>query len=258
MPVDARDVETKISNLNVRHEDSMTNFERKLVEEGKEKPIYIYNVSTIHEHQQNHGGQLGTVVIRKREYGAQVSEPTIIPGVVPRRYDSGFGKLKWMIEDGLDIAMDLCGCDPKYPSPENTNRDLTKFGVFLIRKPFESLTKSEQAKVLAEANKHYERKLRALVLQADHYHTAPTVDNIDPKSFISPIHHDGLSALNEILRSRGQAEETRQWAGVAYRVAQAAMKDCTFCGKPMPADKPKCPNCHEVVDQAQYDKLKKA
>lgn len=256
MPVDARDVETKISNLNVRHEDSMTNFERKLVEEGKEKPIYIYNVSTIHEHQQNHGGQLGTVVIRKREYGTQVSEPTIVPGVVPRRYDSGFGKLKWMIEDGLDIAMDLCGCDPKYPSPENTNRDLTKFGVFLIRKPFESLTKPEQTKVLTEANKHYERKLRALVLQADNYHTGSPVDGIDPKKFITAIHHEALTALNEVLHSRAQAEEKRPWSGITYNT-QAAMKDCTFCGKPMPADKPKCPSCREVVDQAQYDKLKK-
>lgn len=271
MPVSATDVEQKISRLNERRDEQMTEFEQRQMDEGAKSPVYIYNVSKIHQHDQNHGGQLGTVRIAKCEPGKQVSEPAIINGVVARRYDAGFGKRRWMLEDGMDIAMDLCQCNPKYPS-ENSRNNLLNYGVFITRAPFEELVEKregetdpqyqrrlekEQTKILAAPIAAYEKKLRSLVLEADRFHSSPKADGApDPKIYIVNIHLDALNALNEILVTRGQAEEKRPWAPVGYK-GGLAQKDCKFCGRPMPSDKPKCPTCGEIVDQELYDKMKK-
>lgn len=271
MPVSATDVEQKISRLNERRDEQMSEFEARQVDEGAKNPIHIYNVSKIDQHDQNHGGQLGTKRIERCESGQQVSKPTLVDGVVARRYDAGFGKRRWMLEDGMDIAMDLCGCNPKYPS-ENANNNLLNYGVFISRRPFEELVErregetdpqyqrrleKEQTKILVAPMAAYEKKLRSRILEADRYHSTPKADGSpDPKTFIVQIHLDALNALNEMIVTRGQAEETRPWAPVGYKTG-ASQKDCRFCGRLMPFDKPKCPTCGEIVDQELYDKMKK-
>jgi hypothetical protein len=113
----------------------LTKAQQRQVNESK--PVYIYNVSTIHRWDRFQG-QLGTLTIPKREPGEVVSKPLVIPGAVARFYDKGFGKMEAFIDEGMDVAEDICGCSTQYPA-ESSSNNLTKYGVFLLVRPFEEL-----------------------------------------------------------------------------------------------------------------------
>jgi hypothetical protein len=246
-------VRDKLSQLNKRRMDGLTKFERRAIEEGEENPIYIYNVSTIDEWARFQG-QLGTLTIPKCEPGKQVSKPLIIPGCIPRRYDAGFGRYKWFLDTGMDVAQDICGCSKEYPA-ETANNNLTNFGVFITTKLWEELSEKQQKQLLygtpdePGAVSKYEEKLRQRVLEADNFHIQ------NHSNWVVKIHHQALAALNDILEQRGMEREKRPWATVDYGTKKKTV-DCPYCGSPNKPDVPKCANCHEIIDQALYKKLK--
>ena len=226
----------------------LTKFEKQQIEEGEKHPVYIYNVSSIDEWPRFQG-QLGTLTIQKCAAGEKVSKPLIIPGCIPRRYDAGFGRYKWFLDAGMDVAEDICGCSKEYPA-ESSNNNLTNFGVFITTEAFEDISEKQQADLLSVAHAKYEEKLRVRVLEADNFHMQ------NHGNWIVRIHHQALSALNDLLEQRGMEREKRPWATVDYGTKRKTV-DCPFCGSPNKPDVPKCANCHEVIDSELYEKLKK-
>lgn len=223
----------------------------QLKNQADAKPIFIYNVGTIsfcglpYAGHAPYQGQLGTVVIPMREEGERVSKPYKVQGKIFRWYDKGLGRKEAFEEEGLSVAMDICGCDPEYPAP-SLNNNLTTYGVFITQAPFEELKKAEQEKLLEQAMGKFIEKLRELILRADQMHAGSDQE----KKGIGQIHRDALIAFN---RETGSKEE-RPWAPVRY---SAKSIDCSFCGHANKPEIAKCANCHEIIDQALYDQLKK-
>jgi len=214
----------------------------QLKNQAEAKPVYIYNVGTIsfcglpYAGHAPFQGQLGTVVIPLREEGERISKPYKLQGKIFRWYDKGLGRKEAFEEEGMDVAMDICGCDPEYPAP-SLNNNLTTYGVFITRSLFEDLKKGEQEKLLDEATGKYVEKLRELILRADQMHAGSN----EEKKGIGQIHRDALNAYNQITRSK----EERPWAPVRYT---AKSVDCEYCGH---ANKPgiaTCFNCHKIID----------
>jgi hypothetical protein len=240
-PSDA--VNQQMRKLNKGRTQPLTRFQQKQISEAK--PVYIYNVSTIHKWERFQG-QLGTVVIPKCDEGERVSKPYIVKGVIARWYDKGLGRKEAFLEEGLEVAEDIVGCSKEYPV-ENLNNNLMTFGVFITRKPFEELSQREQDRVLEEATEKYINKLRDIILQADGLYAGD--DN--SKKGIGSIHREALRAFNQIEGSK----EDRPWAPVRHA---AKSVDCPFCGISNKPHVAKCANCHEIINQELYDKLKKA
>lgn len=243
-----KEVNQELGKLNKGRRYELTKYQQRQIDEAK--PFYIYNVSTIHEWPKFQG-QLGTLVIPKCKSGEEVSTPLRIPGAVARWYDKGLGRKEVFIEDGREIAEDICGCSKEYPA-ESSNNNLTNFGVFITDRLFEELPKKEQEKILGEAQEKFILKLRELMLEADNYHSAEAT-----KRFVGKIHVAALEAFNEITGS----EERRPWAMVKGS-KQTAVKtvptaDCPFCGHPNKAGVPKCANCKDVINKEAYEALKK-
>src|ERR1700722_8901337 len=105
-------VNAQMQKLNKGRSQPLTRFQQKQIQEAK--PVYIYNVSTIHRWERFQG-QLGTVVIPKCEEGQKVSKPYIVKGVIARWYDKGLGRKEAFLEEGIEVAEDICGCSREYP-----------------------------------------------------------------------------------------------------------------------------------------------
>lgn len=233
-------VSSEMRRLNKSRFTPMNKFQRQISEQAK--PIYIYNVSPIHEWAKPQG-QLGTVMIQKREKGQLVSKPYIVPGVVNRWYDKGLGRKELFQESGIDVAQDICGCSTEYPV-ENSNNNLMNFGVFITDRPFEELPKKKQEELLDAANERLRAKLAAIVLEADQYWAGPT----QQKGWIAKIHREALTALNEMDGTK----EDRPWAPIRHAEKK---DDCKFCGSAIKPGVVVCPNCRNVLDEERYAKM---
>lgn len=253
MPVTAPEsarVNERISQMNRRTFAKLTPFEQKQVEAGLKKPIYIYNVSSVHQWARFQG-QLGTLTIKKRIPPAVVSEPLVIPGVVARRYDHGLGRFDVMLEEGQDIAEDVCGCSSSFPS-ENQANNLLLYGVFIVgnehgNRPFEELGKRTQEELLDGAYKRLRAKLSSMVLQADQWWEG--IPEPRYKALIGTVHRDALRALNEMTG----ATDSRPWSTINY---SKTTEQCPFCGTQNVPGVALCLNCKEVINRELYEKLK--
>jgi hypothetical protein len=239
-----REVNAELNKLNKGKRYELTKYQQRQINDSE--PFYIYNVSPIHEWPKFQG-QLGTLTIRKRAAKEQVSEPLIIPGAIARWFDKGLGRKEVFIEDGREVAEDICGCSKEYPA-ESANNNLTNFGVFILDKPFEELEEEERATVLFEANAKLIAKLRGLMLEADNYH----IGTPQQRAWISPIHHAAMHAFNDLTGSN----EKRPWATIGASVS-AQKASCQFCGSVVNLGVVKCPSCNEVIDAEGYAALKK-
>lgn len=236
----AQPVEDKLRQLNKRGSFPLTKFQQKQIDDAS--PIYIYNVSPIHEWPRFQG-QLGTLTIRKKPADAELSEPLIVPGIVPRRFDKGLGRQEWFLDSGMEVAEDICGCSKEYPA-ESANNNLLNFGVFITTEPFAELTKKEQEKILDAANLKLDAKLRQLILEADQFASQKH------ENWIADIHRAALQALNEMT----DGQEERPWAPIRTTKRNVA---CQFCGVNNKAGVAKCANCHEIIDHELYERLTK-
>lgn len=233
-------VNQQMAKLNKSRQQPLTRFQQKQIAESK--PVYIYNVSTIHRWDKFQG-QLGTVVIPKRLEGERVSQPYVVKGVIARWYDKGLGRKEAFLEEGFEVAEDVVGCSKEYPV-EAQNNNLENFGVFITREPFEDLPKKEQERLLLAANDKLLSKLRDIVLEADRFWAGPT----QQKAWIGDIHRAALNAVNQLEGSK----EDRPWAPIRHT---ARSVDCQFCGTSNKPGVAKCANCHEIVDVELYAKL---
>lgn len=230
-------VAAELQKMNRNRAQPLTKFQQQQIAEAK--PVFIYNVSPIHEWRKPQG-QLGTVVIPKREKGERVSKPYSLRGAVPRWYDKGLGRKEVFIESGIEIAEDICGCSQEFPV-DTPNNNLTNFGVFITLQPFDELPKKEQDKLLDDANAKLMICLRKLVLEADLLHPAT------PK-WVGQIHRDALNALNELEGTK----EQRPWAPISH--AERG-EDCKFCGSKVKIGIVVCPTCRNVLDEEKYAKM---
>lgn len=237
-------VHQRMGQLNRSSNRPLTKFEQREMARGGQ--IYIYNVSSTYYFEKAHP-QLGNVRIPARKEDQQVSDPYIVPGTVMRRYDKGFGRKEPFLEDGMEVAQDVCGCHPEYPSESPTN-NLTNFGVFITRKPFEELSNKEQTALLRDAVDKLLKRLAVTILEADNWWQGIPAPMY--KNFIAQVHHKALAEHNEITN----AKEERPWSTVKRT---AASVDCQFCGSPVKPGKPKCPTCGEIVDQKLYEEMTK-
>lgn len=235
------DAEKALAKMNPKKSFPLTDRQKREIQNSGF--IYIYNVSPIHEWPVSHQ-QLGTLTIRRRDWDAIVSEPLTLPGVVARQFDKGFGRYEWMLDDGMEVAEDICKCSKKYPLPDDSNADLTKYGVFILDKPFEKLSDRERGRVIEEATEKFLEKCRQLILLADQYHSQQN------GKYIAEIHRQALKALNHLT----DGKDERPWAPITISEKR---QDCPFCGHKNKTGIAKCANCHEIIDQQLYDKLKK-
>jgi hypothetical protein len=223
----------------------------QLKNQADAKPIFIYNVGTIsfcglpYAGHAPYQGQLGTVVIPMRGDGERVSKPYKVQGKIFRWYDKGLGRKEAFEEEGMDVAMDICGCDPEYPAP-SLNNNLTTYGVFITRAPFEELKKAEQESLIDQATNKFIEKLRELILRADQMHAGSDQE----KKGIGQIHRDALTAYN---REAGSKEE-RPWAPVRY---SAKSVDCQWCGFSNKPGFPICANCKGVINPELHAEMEK-
>lgn len=253
----------------------LTPFERKQIEEGQNNPIFVYNVSPVHEWARNQG-QLGVIAIRKRPWAEKFSDPAVVPGVTVRWARLGVtDQLQPFIESGQEIADDVCGLSPTY-DVAHPNRDLSNFGVFLSKRPFvitqnvmdhlpqarqaefrkskEAIAEylipeEEQKELLSVATEKLILRLQATILEADNYFDGGP----EQRKFVhhgGNLYRDSLKAFNQIT---GQ-KVTRPWTTQA---AMEAMQSCEFCGSQVKPGLAKCPNCKEIIDATLYEKLKK-
>ena len=268
----ATSVQKVMAAHNKRGRRPLTPFEAKQLSDGEENPVYIYNTSPIHRWSRPQG-QLGTIVISPRKWDAVVSDPAIVKGAVVRWYKSGLGAEQPFIEGGLEIAQDVCGMTGG-PSTEVThlNTNLERYGVFLSAKPFEAehlpeskrrrlaqadkdagrklleeylVPKLEQKRLISEAQQHLIVDLQSRILEADNWH----MGGIEQRKFIGAWHRDCLKAFNYITGKK----ESRPWASI---ILDDALEACIFCGNMNKQGLPKCPNCHEIINQAAYERLK--
>jgi hypothetical protein len=240
-------VNSELSRLNNRRRTKLTKFQEHELEEGQKHPVYIYNVSPIHRWDR-YQGQLGTLVINKCDDGQRVSEPLIIPGCIVRYFDKGFGKQEAMIEGGMEIAEDICGCSKEYP-PDSPTSNLTNYGVFILQKPIDEYPEKKQLEFINEALQKLIPQLQLRIQEADQWWQgvpAPVY-----KGLIVSIHRDALRLYNELTGSK----EERPWATIRYQ--GKATEECKFCGFANRSGVVKCQNCHEILDTEQYEKLKK-
>jgi hypothetical protein len=235
-------VNQRMSSLNRSTHRPLTKFEQREIAAGGK--IYIYNISSTYYFEKTHP-QLGNVRINPRKEGSPVSDPYVIPGTVMRRYDKGFGRKEPFLEDGMEVAMDVCGCHPEYP-PEGATNNLTNFGVIIVRKPWEDLSKTEAARLLADAQEKLLTRLRLTILEADNWSQGIPAQLY--KSLIGPVHHKALAEYNQITNSK----EERPWSTVRKT---AASLDCQWCGSPVKPSVPLCPNCHRVVNEKLFKEL---
>ena len=133
-------VNAQMQKLNKGRQQPLTRSQLK--NQAEAKPVYIYNVSTIHRWERFQG-QLGTVVIPKCEEGERVSKPYKVAGKIFRWYDKGLGRKEAFEEEGLDVAEDICGSSKEYPV-ESLNNNLTTFGVFITHALLEDLPKKSR------------------------------------------------------------------------------------------------------------------
>lgn len=234
------EVNERMKKLNSRHIDALNQFDKRALEEGEKHPVFIYNVSPIWEHRKFQG-QLGTIHIKKCAAGQKVSEPVKIPGVVVRFYDHGLGRKDKFLETGMEIAQDICSCNPEYPA-ENANNNLTNFGVFLTDEPLESFDPEDAAEMVRQALAKHDAKVREIVLEADQRWASN--DPMMRKSIVE-IHHDCLEYLGE----------ERPWSFA--RGKKVSSSECPFCGSAIKPNVVKCPTCSEVVDKERYQAMKK-
>lgn len=235
-------VQSRMAQLNRTSSRALTKFERDAI--AKSSPIYIYNVSPIH-HWDRPQGQLGTLRIHARKEGEVVSQPTVVPGVVTRRYDRGFGRREPFQESGMEVAMDVCGCHPEYPAESSAN-NLTNFGVFITEKPFEDYKPAEQNAFIDKASAKLVERLRTMILEADNWWQgvpAPVY-----KGLIGDIHRKALAALNDLTG----AKEDRPWAPVR---GTKITEDCRFCGSAVKPGIVVCPTCSNVLDIERYEEM---
>jgi hypothetical protein len=223
----------------------MTPFERKQVEEGKLRPVYIYNVSPCHEWFVNQG-QLGTKHIEKRELSKLVSNPLVIDGVIARQYDKGLGKKGWHLEDGIDIAEDICQSSNKYPAGDR-NSNLTNWGVFILNN--EEFDGRSHKHLVQQATDKLIATCQVFIQQASQYHEgipAPIY-----KGLIGPGHKNCLIAYNAITGSKLEYP----WASSAVSIT--SQEDCRFCGGTNKLGVAVCFHCKNVLDKAKYEALLK-
>lgn len=250
----------------------LTPFERKQIEDGEQNPYYIYNVSPIHEWHRPQG-QLGTIHIPKRKWGETISIPAVIRGVVVRWVKKSLQAEDPFIEGGLEIAMDICGVSER-GDVTHPNSNLTKYGVVISDKPFDVeylpegkrrqiatassdnesrkfiaeflCPKSKQKEIIAEANQKLLAALQERILEADNWHNGGP----EARKFIHPFHRECLRAFIEITGRK----ETRPWAEISMG---ETLESCPFCTTQVKPGTAKCPTCHEIINNAAYEQLKK-
>jgi hypothetical protein len=249
----------------------LTPFERKNIEEGRLNPIYLYNVSPIHEWPRPQG-QLGTITIPKRKWNEQVSVPALIPGVIVRWVRKGITSEEPFIEGGMDIAEDICGCSPRYDIT-HPNSNLTRYGVFISTRPFDVeylpdekrrklgaaskvageqllqeflVPQHKQKEMIAEATVKLVDELQARILEADNWYQGSP----EQRRYISQLHRDCLRAFNEITNKK----ESRPWATITMG---DTMETCKWCGNVQKPGLPLCANCKNIINKAAHDAVKK-
>lgn len=237
MPSNVADrVQTETRENNRYPTQPLSKSEQKTLAESLEKFVYIYNVSKIDQFTVK--APMGHIIIAKCERGKQLSEPCKIPAKVRRRDFNGVRFMEWL-EDGLEMAQDLCQCSPDYVAGDPAN-NLTSYGVFITEKPFEELSKSEQFRILGEATTKYKARIKALVLQGDEL-----ARNVVTEKFVGPIHRAAFA-------ESGEKAEKHPWAGFDDKTEGV---DCIYCGFANKPGVPKCANCKEILNPELYRKL---
>lgn len=263
-------VQSAMQDKNRAKRRPLTPFERQTIESGEINPIYIYNVSPIHEWARPQG-QLGTVVIPKRGWKDTISSPRVIKGAIVRWVSKGLS-IEPFIEGGQEVAEDVCGCSPRYDGT-HPNSNLTRYGVFMTHKPFDveflpdakrkalsaapTAAKAkelkeewiapahEQKQLISEATTKLIEELQFTILTADNWHQSGP----QQRQFIGEWHRLNLRAFNEITGRK----ESRPWSTI---LMGENMMACGFCGNMGKPGLAKCPNCKEILNVEAYNKLK--
>jgi hypothetical protein len=172
----------------------------------------------------------------------KLSEPLIINHSYVRTF-AGEGKLQPYIDYGEDIAEDICGCSSLYPPDLNSNKDLTKKGVFIVYgKRFEECSEEEQNELLAKAEMGHRDVCREKVVHGDQLHeTAKTKGG---RGGPLEVHRQCANYLH----SRGFLD----LSNIPWVINRAAVyktpdvqKDCVHCYSKINAKASTCPICRK-------------
>ena len=227
VPGKVKEVYGKLTN---RTRDPIPEMVQKLADE---KPVYLFSVSPWINKRRL--GTIGLKIILPCLEGKEYGEALVIPGLVFQPYPQSETSDKIVTEEGLKIATEILGLGA-HNSPSNS---LVPRGVGICHQwpP----TKQE---IAAARKAFHEGELAKLIREAD---TATAQGPKASEDTIRARHHEAAAILK-------LSAADHPWMGRTQ--AAAEREECKFCGEPMRKGLPKCPNCKEVVNQAEYDKLK--
>jgi hypothetical protein len=219
----------------------LTKFERDALRQPV-GVIYVYNVSPIFKWHKDFPG-LGPMNLQPRREDQRVSDPIEIIDRLVRGFDGGNGIRRLMVENPRDIVEDFLCCSPEFPGRQENN--LTRYGCFFLEDtPLDELPQDEQEKILDAAELEHRNRLHEKVGDAD------ALQNTQFRVCIGEIHRKAALYLHKV----GDIAELPDW--VQRRSKLNTTDECRFCGYDNKRGIPKCRNCHEVLDQEAYDRLK--
>lgn len=201
---------------------------------SKEKQVFIFNVGPWAHTQLM--GSFGTIRIPACKEGEPFSEPVLIDGIPTEQYPMNEAQMTAMMYDGWTHAHEIIGIG-KHLSPSNA---LTQYGVGVSRE----WPPSEED--LRGAQHALRNKLEDLVNEAN---LAMAQGPKIAEETIRPEQH--FIAARLLKKTVAECPWMNRSVKMAERIA------CQFCGEPMGAELPKCPNCKEIVNQAAYDAAKR-
>ena len=231
-PSDRAAVENRNRELNTKSVPELPDMIQQLSEE---KALFIFNVGPWpHTVFSNYG----RMYIPACPEGKEHSEALKIPGVPSMPYPDSESSMKLHLEKGGGeyLAQQILGIGP-HMHPGNS---LLRYGVFVAKQWPPTKEEIQKAK-----DALYKGELTSLVSEADQAAAE------GPKASENTIRDRHQTAARMLKLSVAD----HPWMG-RFQGASMARTECKFCGEPMKAGLPKCPNCKEVVDQAAYDRMK--
>lgn len=230
-------LDRNIDGKNRVNKQRLSKFERKALQQETDV-VYIYNVSPIFKWPRTFQG-LGRMLLMPRKENERVSAPLVLNKRIVRHYDKGEGVLAHMIEEPIELGDDFL----RKGNAEDRN-DLTNYGCFsLTNNKLEDLPADARERILLEAETKHLNVCRQKVFEADSWASDPVM-----RRWICEIHRRCALFLHE--------EKGRPWVTSRGVEKRPDTKECQFCGYDCKPTAVKCPNCKEIIDAAEYTKMK--
>ena len=227
----------------------LSKMERRVVSEAK-REIYIYNVSPVWEWVDRPVPGRGRITIPRRKPGERAACAVPVPEALIRDYDAGNRNRQQYVLEGIEVVQDVLGCSEDIPGlPQN---DLRNYGCFyIVGKRLEDLPEEEQETLLFEAEEKHKRKCFEFTQNADQMWANPI-----SKGWISPPYRLAAMHIAETYPEEKEDIYRREWVSIRGRSKPAKkVEECRFCGNENKPNLAVCPNCKNVLDQEQFDRI---